>query len=68
MVARLPDGSWSPPASFMPNNLSTGFLIGVDIYDVVLIIRTQKAMESFYGHKVSLGAELSVTAGPVGAG
>ena len=24
MVAKMPDGSWSAPASFMPNNLSTG--------------------------------------------
>jgi lipid-binding SYLF domain-containing protein len=52
----------------MPQNLSAGFMFGVDIYDVVLIIRTEKALRAFYGHKFSLGAEIGVTAGPVGAG
>ncbi|WVQ64440.1 uncharacterized protein L199_002606 [Kwoniella botswanensis] len=68
VVAKLPDGSWSAPASISPNNLSAGFLIGVDVYDCVLVIRTQEALDSFKTHKVTLGAELAVAAGPYGAG
>ncbi|WVW81415.1 hypothetical protein I302_103408 [Kwoniella bestiolae CBS 10118] len=68
VVARLPDGSWSAPASISPNNLSAGFLLGVDVYDCVLVIRTQEALDSFKTHKVTIGAELAVAAGPYGAG
>ncbi|KAK4700009.1 SH3 domain-containing YSC84-like protein 1, partial [Phenoliferia sp. Uapishka_3] len=68
VLAKLPDGSWSAPASMSPNNLSAGFMIGVDIYDAVLIIRTQQALDSFYGHKVTLGSEIGVAAGPYGSG
>ncbi|OXG82714.1 hypothetical protein C348_02897 [Cryptococcus neoformans Gb118] len=68
VVAKLPDGTWSAPASISPNNLSTGFLLGVDIYDCVLVINTQKALDSFKTHKATIGAELGVAAGPYGAG
>ncbi|BEI80041.1 hypothetical protein CcaverHIS002_0105700 [Cutaneotrichosporon cavernicola] len=68
VVGRLEDGSWSAPASISPQNLSTGFLIGIDVYDCILVIRTQKALESFFGHKVTLGTEIAVAAGPYGAG
>ncbi|WWC85460.1 uncharacterized protein L201_000323 [Kwoniella dendrophila CBS 6074] len=68
VVAKLPGGTWSAPASITPNNLSAGFLIGVDVYDCVLVIRTQEALDSFRTHKVTIGAELAVAAGPYGAG
>ncbi|KAJ9104653.1 hypothetical protein QFC21_002151 [Naganishia friedmannii] len=68
VVAKLPDGTWSAPSSTSPNNLSTGFLIGVDIYDAVLVIRTQKALESFFTHKATLGTDFAVVAGPFGIG
>ncbi|WVF66680.1 hypothetical protein IAT40_001421 [Kwoniella sp. CBS 6097] len=68
VVAKLPDGTWSAPASISPNNLSAGFLIGVDVYDCVLVIRTQEALDSFKTHKATIGAELGVAAGPYGAG
>lgn len=68
VLARLPDGSWSAPASVSPNNVSVGLLLGVDVFDVILLLNTDKALESFYSHKVTLGAETAVAAGPVGAG
>ncbi|EIW70595.1 hypothetical protein TREMEDRAFT_14638, partial [Tremella mesenterica DSM 1558] len=68
VIGKLPDGSWSAPASISPNNLSAGFLLGVDVYDCILVIRTQKALDSFATHKATLGAEIGVAAGPYGAG
>lgn len=68
MLARRPDGSWSAPSSISPNNLSVGLLLGFDIFDVILVINTEKAMEAFKSHKVTLGAETAVAAGPFGAG
>lgn len=68
MISRLPDGSWSAPSGLLIHTLGIGFMIGIDVYDTVLVLRTQKAVETFAHPKVSLGAELSVAAGPYGNG
>lgn len=70
MMARLPDGSgWSAPASVSPNNLAVGLLLGFDVFNVILLLNTQKAVESFYSMaKVTFGAETAIAAGPLGAG
>lgn len=68
MLARLPDGSWSAPSSISPNNLAVGLLLGFDIFDVILVVNTERAMETFKSHKVTLGAETAVAAGPFGTG
>lgn len=68
MLARLPDGSWSAPSAISPNNLAVGLLLGFDIFDVILVVNTERAMESFKSHKVTLGAETAVAAGPFGTG
>jgi lipid-binding SYLF domain-containing protein len=111
---------WSAPSAMSPNNLSVGFMLGVDVYDCVLsefafdvlnagdgggrwrrkrpetraylalsvsppkqsklvkretdvstlltVVRTEKALQTFMGHKVTLGAEFGIAAGPYGAG
>ena len=38
------------------------------MYDCILVIRSQKALDSFATHKATLGAEIGVAAGPYGAG
>ncbi|KAI1110600.1 DUF500-domain-containing protein [Nemania sp. NC0429] len=69
VVARLPDGSWSPPAGFLVHTLGAGLMIGIDVYDCVCVLRTRKAVDAFARRaRVSLGGEIGVTAGPVGAG
>ncbi|CCF53051.1 hypothetical protein NDA11_005601 [Ustilago hordei] len=68
MLARLPDGSWSAPSTISPNNLAVGLLLGFDIFDVILVVNTERAMETFKSHKVTLGAETAVAAGPFGTG
>ncbi|GAA6002318.1 hypothetical protein JCM10207_001061 [Rhodosporidiobolus poonsookiae] len=68
IMAKLPDGSWSAPSAIAPGNFSAGLLFGIDLFEAVLIIRSEAAMEAFYTHKVTLGAEIGVSAGPYGAG
>lgn len=67
-MARLPDGSWSPPSGFLVHTLSAGLMIGVDIYDCVCVMRTPEAVAAFTRPRVSLGGEIGLVAGPVGAG
>lgn len=68
LVARQEDGSWSPPSGIMLHTAGLGFLVGVDIYDCVLVINNRKALEAFTKIRATLGGEISAVAGPVGAG
>lgn len=69
LIARHPEtGEWGPPSGIQTQNLSFGFLAGVDIYDSVLVINTHKALEAFMKLRCTLGTEVGVAAGPVGMG
>ncbi|KAI1377060.1 hypothetical protein F4677DRAFT_66251 [Hypoxylon crocopeplum] len=68
VVARLPDGSWSPPAGFLVHTLGAGVMAGLDIYDCVCVLNTPAAVEAFAKPRLSLGGEVAVVAGPIGAG
>ncbi|KAK3299554.1 uncharacterized protein B0H64DRAFT_355754 [Chaetomium fimeti] len=68
LVARLADGSWSPPSGIQITSIGAGFVAGVDIYDCVIVINTREALDMFTKMRLSLGSDLAVTAGPFGAG
>ncbi|KAK2600000.1 hypothetical protein QQS21_005302 [Conoideocrella luteorostrata] len=68
LVARQEDGSWSPPSGIMLHTAGLGFLVGVDIYDCVVVINNRKALEAFTKIRATLGGEISAVAGPVGVG
>lgn len=68
LIARKEDGSWSPPSGIMLHTAALGFLVGVDIYDCVVVINNRKALEAFTKVRATLGGEISAVAGPVGVG
>ncbi|KAG7009597.1 hypothetical protein G7Y79_00002g007120 [Physcia stellaris] len=68
LVARTATGEWSPPSGILLHTAGLGFLVGVDIYDCVVVINTDKALEAFTKIRVTLGGEISAVAGPVGVG
>ena len=68
LVARKEDGTWSPPSGILLHTAGLGFLVGVDIYDCVVVINTAKALEAFTKIRATLGGEISAVAGPVGVG
>lgn len=68
LVARTPTGEWSPPSGIMLHTAGLGFLVGVDIYDCVVVINTEKALQAFTKIRCTLGGEVSAVAGPVGVG
>lgn len=68
LVARQEDGRWSPPSGIMLHTAGLGFLVGVDIYDCVLVINNRKALEAFTKIRATVGGEISAVAGPVGVG
>ncbi|KAF2496938.1 DUF500-domain-containing protein [Lophium mytilinum] len=68
LVGRTADGSWSPPSGILLHTAGLGFLVGVDIYDCVVVINSQKALDAFSKVRCTLGGEISAVAGPVGIG
>jgi lipid-binding SYLF domain-containing protein len=68
LVGRKEDGTWSPPSGIMLHTAGLGFLVGVDIYDCVVVINSQKALDAFSAIRCTLGGEISAVAGPVGVG
>lgn len=61
-------GEWSPPSGILMHTYGLGFLVGVDIYDCIIVINTYKALAGFTKLRCTLGAEVSAVAGPVGIG
>ncbi len=69
LVARHPEThEWSPPSGILLHTYGLGFLIGVDIYDCVVVINSYKALEAFTKVRCTLGGEISAVAGPIGLG
>ena len=68
LVGRQADGSWSAPSGILLHTAGVGFLVGVDIYDCVVVINTAQALDAFTKIRCTLGGEVSAVAGPVGLG
>jgi lipid-binding SYLF domain-containing protein len=66
LVVRRDNGSWSNPVFVNLTGGSFGFQVGVQSTDVVLVFTSRQSIEGIVGGKVTLGADASVAAGPVG--
>ncbi len=61
-------GAWSHPAFYVVGGFSFGFQWGGQAAEVILLIRTEGAIEKLYSSSFKLGGEASITAGPYGTG
>ena len=59
-------GQWSKPAFFKIRSGSFGPQVGVQSVDLILLVMSDKGVEGVLEDKFTLGADLSMTAGPVG--
>jgi len=66
MVVRDKNGRFSNPVFISLTGGSIGWQAGVQSTDVVLVFTTRTGVEGITGGKVTLGADASVAAGPVG--
>jgi hypothetical protein len=64
---RRPDRTWSAPVMVTMGGGSIGFQAGVQAADIILVFATPRSLEGILnGRKVTLGADASIAAGPVG--
>lgn len=68
LLAKDAGGQWSYPAFYSMGSVTWGLQIGAEVAEVVMLVMTKKGIESFLSTKVQLGADVSIAAGPVGAG
>ena len=61
-------GEWSNPAFYTMGSVSIGLQIGGESAEVVLLVMSQKGMDSLLTSNFKLGGDASVALGPVGGG
>ncbi|MFM8380208.1 MAG: lipid-binding SYLF domain-containing protein [Planctomycetia bacterium] len=67
LSVRKPDRTWTAPVLVTMGGGSLGFQAGVQAADIVLVFATPRSLEGILnGQKVTLGADASIAAGPVG--
>ena len=66
LVAR--DGTtWSGPAFYNLATASVGFQAGVDVSEAIIVVMTEKGLNSLLSNSFKMGGDASIAAGPVGA-
>ena len=66
IVIRQDDNSWSNPAFITLTGGSFGWQVGAQSTDIILVFKTRKGVDDISGGKLTLGADASIAAGPVG--
>ena len=61
-------GEWSGPAFYTIGSGSLGLQIGGQWSELILLIKSQKVMESLYASSFKMGGDIAVAAGPDGTG
>lgn len=61
-------GEWSQPAFYTIGAVSFGLQVGIEGAEVVVLVRTQKAIDSLLTSSFKLGGDISATGGPQGVG
>jgi len=61
-------GLWSQPAFYRMGSVTFGLLIGGEAAEVIMMVRTQKAVDKLLTSSFKLGGDASIAAGPVGGG
>lgn len=66
LVVRQPDGQWSHPSFIAITGGSFGWQAGAQSSDLILVFKNRRGVEGITSGKLTLGADASVAAGPVG--
>jgi len=66
LVVRQDDNTWSNPVFISMTGGSIGWQAGAQSTDIILVFKTRRGVEGITSGKLTLGADASVAAGPVG--
>jgi len=68
MLARRPELEWSYPAFYTMGSVTLGLQIGGEVSEIVLVVMSKAGRDAMLTNEFKLGGDVSVAAGPVGAG
>jgi lipid-binding SYLF domain-containing protein len=68
LTVRRDDGSWSNPAFYTLASASFGLQAGLQDTEIMLILRSQKALSAVLKHQGKVGGDLGLTVGIFGVG
>lgn len=68
LLARAAGDEWKGPSFYTIGSASIGVQFGGEAAETVIVINSQKALDSLYANQFKLGADGSIAAGPVGQG
>jgi lipid-binding SYLF domain-containing protein len=68
LVRNAETGQWSQPAFYTIGSVTFGFQIGGEAAEVIMMMRTQKAVDKLLTSSFKLGADISIATGPIGGG
>ncbi len=61
-------GQWSQPAFYTLGAGSLGIQFGAEAAEIIMMVRTQKAVDKLFTSSFKLGGDTSIAVGPVGGG
>ena len=61
-------GQWSQPAFYTLGAGSLGIQFGAEAAEIIMMVRTQKAVDKLFTSSFNLGGDTSIAVGPVGKG
>jgi lipid-binding SYLF domain-containing protein len=59
---------WAGPAFYNLATASVGFQAGVDVSEAIIVVMTERGLNSLLASSFKMGGDASIAAGPVGAG
>lgn len=68
LLARTGPGNWSDPAFYTLAAGSIGLQIGVEAKQILLVVMTEKGLNSLMSDQLKFGADASVAVGTIGGG
>lgn len=68
LLVRGDGGKWNGPAFYTLGTTSVGFQAGVAVSEVVILVMTDKGLNSLLSNSMKVGGDASVAAGPTGQG
>lgn len=68
LAREVKTNNWRGPAFYTLGSVTFGLQIGAEASQVIMVVMTPKGLNSLLSSSFKLGADVSVAAGPVGAG
>ena len=65
LTARRSDGTWSAPSAILLHTGALDFLVGVDVYDALVIINSPTALAALRSGRCTLGVDVATEIGPL---